>query len=231
MNSRIEFDAAGAKKLLLWSILLELGFVFVYGADILLDTPIWTIHRLFDLDGEQNLPAWFSSVQLFLIGVVFWLKSRQCNTGEAPSSLFFLLVGLGFIFLSADEAASIHEQVSAILKKNTSMPRFKDGNGIWIFVYGTLAVALAFANFRPVVAMWSRYRRETRIMTAGMGLLALGAVCLEIVGYQYLRTGTTPMLYALEVAFEEFFEMCGASITLYGALLLLLNDSGAGSKS
>jgi len=62
-------------------------------------------------------------------------------------------------------------------------------------------------------------------MAIGMGFVVLGGVGLEAIGYQFLRSGSTPLLYSAEVALEEFLEMSGASVTLYGAILLLLYKS------
>jgi len=58
-----------------------------------------------------------------------------------------------------------------------------------------------------------------------MGFFLLGGVGLEAIGYQFLRSGSTPLLYSAEVALEEFLEMSGASITLYGTILMLLHKS------
>ena len=47
----------------------------------------------------------------------------------------------------------------------------------------------------------------------------LGGVGLEIISYQFLREDETSLFYIVEVAFEEFLEMLGASLILYGAIL------------
>jgi len=57
-----------------------------------------SIKQLFDLDGESSIPAWFSSVQFFLIGLVLLLKSRQPDPDHPPSAIFLRLVNAGFIF-------------------------------------------------------------------------------------------------------------------------------------
>ena len=50
----------------------------------------------------------------------------------------------------------------------------------------------------------------------------MGEVGFEIVGYLFLRTTTSGLLYDLEVAVEEFFALAGVSLILYGVLLLLM---------
>ena len=225
MRLSFDFSVRDATKVFFGLIFLDLCLVSIFAAAILLGSPSWRI--LFNLDREGNIPAWFSSVQLFLTGMIVLLRSREIDPGHSPSRLFFLAVGTGFIFLSADEAASIHETIGRALIHVEWMPRFKGGHGIWIFVYALIGLILLLACFRRLAAIWNRYRHATSIMAMGLGFALLGAVGLEAISYQFLRSGSTPLLYLVEVALEEFLEMSGASIMLYGALLLLLEDSRA----
>jgi hypothetical protein len=225
MRLYCDFTVRDANKLLFGLIFFELCLVLIYAADTLLGSPSWSIQQLFDLDGESNIPAWFSSVQLFLIGLIFLLRSRQTNPDHSPSPLFFLMVSTGFIFLSVDEVVSIHEKISVIFKHVELMPRFKGDHGVWVFIYALIGLILFVATFRSLAAMWNRYRHATFIMAIGMGIVVLGGVILEVISYQFLRGGSTPLLYSAEVAIEEFLEMSGASVTLYGAILLLLHES------
>ena len=225
MATHDDLVARDANKLLFALILIELFLVLVFGVDALLGSPSLTIKHLFNLDGEGNIPAWFSSVQICLIGLVFVLRSRLCDPDHSPSSLFFLMVGVGFIFLSADEMASIHEKTAGILGRLEWMPRFKGGHGIWISAYAVTGLVLVPASIRPLAALWSRHRRATCVMGIGMGIMVLGAVVMEVIGYQFLRDGSHPVLYTAEVVIEESMEMFGASVILYGAILLLRDDS------
>jgi len=225
MRLYCDFTVRDANKLLIGLILFELCLVLIFAADTLLGSPSLSIKQLFDLDGEGNLPAWFSSVQLFLIGLVFLLRSRQPDPVHSPSPLFLLMVSAGFIFLSADEAASIHEKISVLFKHVEWMPRFKGDHGLWVFIYTFIGLILLLANFRTLASMWNRYRHATSIMAIGMVFVLFGVIGLEAISYQFLRDGSTPLLYSAEVALEEFLEMSGASVTLYGAILLLLHDS------
>ena len=224
MMIRVDADERQVWRLVLMLVLFELCLSLIFITSSLLGMKVWIVHRLFDMDGEQNIPAWFSSVQLFAIGLVFLLKIFDTNPTPAIPRYFLLLVGLGFIFLSADEAAGIHEQISQSLNKFGGLPGFKGGHGYWVAVYGAIAVTLALSNLRPAWNMWTQYRRASTYIAVGMSLIVAGAMGLEIISYQFLRDGDAPMLYMLEVAGEEFLEMAGASVVLCGALQLLLPD-------
>lgn len=225
MRLYCDITVRDANILLIGLILFELCLVLIFAVDTALGSPRLSIQQLFDLDGEGNIPAWFSSVQLFLIGLLFFLNSRRFDPDHTPSPLFLLMVSAGFIFLSADEVASIHEKLSVVFKHVEWIPRFKGDHGLWVFIYAIIGLILLLANLRAFVAMWNRYRHATSIMAIGMGFFLLGGVGLEAIGYQFLRSGSTPLLYSAEVALEEFLEMSGASITLYGTILMLLHKS------
>lgn len=226
MRFYCDFAVRDANKLLAGLVLFELCLVSIFAVHKLLGSPIEIISSSFNPASEGNIPAWFSSVQLFLIGLPFLLKSWQLDPDYLPSPRFLRMVAVGFVFLSADEAASIHEGLTRLLKPVEWVPRFKGDHGIWVFIYLPIGLILFLATFRQLAALWHRYRHATFMMAIGMGIFLLGAVGLEIIGYQFLRSGWTPVLYKASVVLEEFLEMSGASIILYGAILLLLPESG-----
>lgn len=103
------------------------------------------------------------------------------------------------------------------------MPRFKGDHGIWIPIYllvSSVIVAFTYPHFRSI---WLQAQREFIIMAFGAVLLLLGVVGLEIISYEFLRVDASVLLYKLEVAIEEFLEMTGASLILYGTLRLMLS--------
>jgi hypothetical protein len=221
MDIYFNINLKNAKKILIGLILFELCLVAIYLAGNFIGHP--TI--FFNLDGEANLPAWFSSMQFLLIGQIFYLKSLQPNPKNLPSYFFLIIIAAGFIFLSVDEAAQIHETLSGILKRTTSMPRFKEGNGIWILPYFLIGTFVLYKFYKEILVMFIHFRKVTITIATGFILITFGAVVLEIIGYQFLLGDATKKLYFIEVAFEEFFEMAGASLVLYGALLFLISGT------
>ena len=223
---RVCFDLTNrvAAKLLFGLVLFDLCLVLIFAVNTLLGDPSRSMKELFDLGGEGNIPAWFSSMQLFLIGLIFFLRTRQLDRDRSPSPSFLLTVSAGFLYLSVDEVSSIHEKITLVLKQVEFMPRFSGDHGIWIFIYALIALILFLVTFRAVAAMWNRYRRATLVMAVGVGIALLGGLVLEVISYLFFRSGSTSLLHGAEVALEEFLEMAGASVALYGATLFLLKS-------
>lgn len=230
-QSHIGWSAQDLRRLLLCLLGLELALVLIYGVDHALGAPLWSVHRLFDLDAESSVPAWFSSTQLFVIGMVLLLRGRQASRAAGQSGVFLVCLGLGFTMLSIDESAAVHEMVNEALKARAQMPRFKDGQGIWISAYAALGLGLVLLCFRPMLQLWRSHPRAVQLGCVGFALLLAGAVGLEIFSYEHLRGGATPGWYAVEVAAEEFLEMAGASVVLYASLLLFADGASVSESS
>jgi len=218
-----KFTVKDANRLLFALIFFEICLILIFALDVLSQIPL-PIHKLFNLDGEATIPAWFSSIQLFLIGVLFLFSGNWPQKHRIVTPGWLLLIGMGFIFLSADEAAQIHEKVTSFLKHVEWMPRFKGNHGIWIPVYFSIAVVLAVLGRHTINSALKAYPRQAIIILSGFAVLLIGAVGMEIISYWYLRGTEYSFLYKVEVALEEFFEMAGASIILYGTILCALRD-------
>jgi hypothetical protein len=221
MRPRFYISEQAARKLLFVVITFEICLVAVFLASSILGKPSLIIHKLFNLDGEKNVPALFSSVQLFLIGIIFLSMAYQPRQQYFFSPLFLAILGVGFIFLHFDEALAIHEHITSSLKHIDWIPRFKGNHGIWVAPYLIIGLTFFILTYKNFLRMWNKYRRETTIMASGLVIFLVGVLCLEVIRYQFIRVGSSPSyLYKFEVALEEFLEMMGISIVLYGAILL-----------
>ncbi len=179
---------------------------------------------LFNMDNEGNIPSWFASSLLLIAGMVYLFVSWLRRSAPKPSSFFFLVVGLGLIFLSLDESAGIHEKVGGILNLLPHTPSFRGERGHWMFPYLILGLILCLMFFRDVFALLRALPRTSRLIFAGVMIFLIGAVGLEIISYEYLRRIASKKIYMMEVALEEFFELLGVSIIIYAGLLLALGD-------
>lgn len=223
MNVRIEYTDSDLRKIFISLLAIVCMLVFIYGV-----IHIWKPYKpwgaareLFDLDAETTIPAWFSSIQLFVLGGVLFLASKNNQRKQHLPSALLLAGSVFFIFLSADEGAAIHEKMTDVaVNLNIKWMLFKGDHGAWISVYFLLAmVALIFVS--PYLRkLWIHFRRETGIALFGLLVFVMGGIGFEIISYLFLRADETARLYKMEVACEEFFEMSGVSIMLYAVLLL-----------
>ena len=213
-----------ARKLLLTLICIELLLVVAYGIDAWIQGPEGQLHELINLDGEANLPTWFSSFQLALIALSFWTLAARARATERPSRRFLRTSGGFFLLLSMDETAMFHERITASIGSRYIdwVPGYLAnhiGDAIVCVLIAAACGAVAFPHLR---GLWRRSRHASLVLLAGCVIYLTGAAVLETIGYEMLNAGVSLSLYRVEVATEEFFEMLGASLILYGVLLLCL---------
>jgi len=206
-----------------WHLLLPLlafeGLLLAMHAFVHTAPPPWDKLQIwFDLGAEGTVPAWFSSGQLLLVALA--LLAAAFRREILPSEMRLLLVaGLGFLFLSADEAAMIHERVTQYLRSYEALPRFAGNRGVWVFVYGAIGLALFVVFIRSIAAFIRRLPRQALLMASGFATILLGAVGLEVLYFYDLWTGPT------QTGAEELLEMVGASLILTGAVATVFDKA------
>lgn len=219
--------AKQARKILFAMLFVELLLVASYWTDILLDSPVAVLHALVDLDGEGNLPAWFSSFQLALISLSLWFLVFQHHKPAKPSRSFFALLASLFLLWSADETAQMHERLTGWigLRYVDWLPYFLHEHKALVTLLLVALLAIVWLLRSDGFAFWQAHRRASLIALFGFCVVFLGGAVLETIGYKFFLNGATPLLYQTEVCVEEFFEMFGASLILYSTSLLALNKA------
>lgn len=214
---RFSYSAVDAKKLLAILLGIELLLVSAYVlTHIIVPGPsLGPLRNFLDVDREVSIPTWFSSMQLFALGVVLLL---QANRSKQLSG-FFILVALGFIFLSMDEAAAIHDNFYRSAQRLTLPWIEGEEYLLWMAAYLAIAITGLSIGYRPGFFLWRHFRGETLWVIAGAALFVGGGIGLEIVTHYLVRIAVDTR-FLLAVAAEEFFEMAGVSIMLYGFMLL-----------
>ena len=135
---------------------IDVALGTIYVVDHLLGTPFATVTRMFDLDGESNVPTWYSSIQWFVVfAVLFGVAERRVSLADRRS-WFLCLLPLVFLAMSADEVVQLHERIGATSdgllfgesRAGTALPE----TGIWFIVVGVpfvVAIIALFATIRP----------------------------------------------------------------------------------
>lgn len=204
-------------------IIFELFLVAMYLIGALLINS-WTIDSLFDLNQEGNIPSWFSSTQLFLVGFMLWAGIKKINS--ELSSRFLKTLGLVFFFLSIDEAAELHETFSFVAKKIIpNIPSLSShGHGVWMYIYLLGFFLFIIFTYKNFITLLIKYKNETKYCIYGAILLFAGAIGIETIQLHWKLEQGLRTINIIQVSVEEFLEMLGVSFILYGVLLLRIKN-------
>lgn len=198
----------------------DLGIALIYLVDQLLDAPLGIHFRnLFDMGKEQNLPTWYSTIQLCVVGAFFFLAAASFRERLAPAAMMLSIMGLLFLVFSMDESVGIHEKLGELtdvfLSGGDRANTVFAVTGIWMFVIATpFLLGLLY-----LVALMSRYikdRQFVRLCVIGIIVFLGSAGGLEIVG-NFVPKDLLPF----QVAAEETGEMVGVTLILWAVYGLL----------
>jgi hypothetical protein len=172
-----------------------------------------TPSHLFNLDAEANIPTWFSSAQLFLLFILSIHYSIQIDNRNLRN--FYSLLGLVFLFFSADETSGIHESITRI-SKNLSI--FPDSHGMWILVYPIILLMLGCVYWKGLLDFLHEKIGRTIFIIGGV-IFVIGGVGFEIFGY-FLSSdqNSEHVLSLIQITVEESFELLGQSLMIYALL-------------
>ena len=219
-KTQLSYSAAGATRLLTFLLACEILLVLSYCVVHILapDVKWGPIKPLTDMNREPAIPTWFSTVQLFAISALLLFLARAVR----QLRMYLIIFGLGFMFLSMDEAAVIHEKIIDSTKRLEWQwllsLTFGGSHKAWMIPYLVLALIVSLICYRFFLLAWQRFRQEAFIVAAGLGIFAAGGIGLELLGF-YFEDHPSEAPYAWAVAGEEFLEMAGMTVVLYGTLL------------
>lgn len=186
--------------------------------------------RLFHVDREANLPTWFSALQLALLALVcavIWMIERDAEDTVANTNIWAAFAA-GAVFLSADEAASIHERLGhgfATLVDASEPGSVVHALGYyesyyWALLYAPIAIPLsAFVVRHAWRALWTlRWR-----VSAAVAVFLTGAIVLDFIEGRFGTANHTGIPYTvgsfsglLDIfLLEELMEMVGVTIVLH----------------
>ena len=174
--------------------------------------------NFFDLNGETNLPSWYSAAQLGLIGglIVAFAATQLLRGARAAWAL--VLAGGAFLFLSVDEATSLHEHFGYWLDKfQHRRGTVLRETGFWMLICAPLFLAV-MALLGLAARRYLRGRRTVVIkFLVGIGIFLAAAAGVEI-----LSNFVDPHAAGARalVLLEELGEMLGATMMLWGVMEL-----------
>lgn len=165
----------------------------------------WLYISFFDLDEEESIGTWFSTLLLFMAGLLSLLQARFLQGSGDRWGLCWQLLGIGFFILSLDEVAGFHEFVNTIAEETH-----------WT-TYGialALVVGVLFLPFLMALPV------RTRMLLLLSGAVYLGgAIGVERATiWHEVNDELDTLAYNLTTALEEFMEMAG--VIMYIAIVL-----------
>lgn len=170
---------------------------------------------LFELDSESNIPTWYSSSLLLVCSALLgWIAREKTNSGDRFRVHWWIL-SAGFVYLSMDETAMIHENFIAIIHF------FGSPSGVFFFAWVVPALILlpflGLAYLKFLRHLPGRIRAGFLISAA---FYLGGAIGMEMIGASYSSRGYphNSFSYTLITHIEEVLELCG--IILFVRVLL-----------
>ena len=204
------------------ALLIVAGLGVQVSARLLGHDSLFGFVRQFDLDGENNVPAWFSTICLFLCAVALAAIALTEWRRKAPLRFYWFGLMGTFFLLSLDEAASFHEMLVV------PVGRAMLAGGFWylgwvipgsFFVLGFVLVYGRFLRQIP-----AQTRRD--FLVAGF-VFCSGCLGMEVIGGEYSSLHGADFNYSLMVVLEESLEMTGEILFLRSLLAYLADHVGS----
>jgi hypothetical protein len=200
---------------------------------------IGPIRRLFNITREDGLATWFMVMQTFVAGLVLWLIAmvqRSCLANRSNWLSWGFLSGF-FIYMSADDAAEIHERLGSTFKELLKTSERDSPNSLLVQVHNLFPsyewqlVALpllAGAGLFMVLFLLTEFgdRKSRRILLFAVIIMATAVLLDFFEGldetsawnlHKWIRESFTLSNYTVRhfsKSIEEFLEMCAISLLL-----------------
>jgi len=174
--------------------------VVLLGVLGILEVEFGSPFRIFDLNGERNVPAAFTAAVWTCVSVVALLLGRAEQ--PVPVARVWQALSVFLLFVAADEFGEIHERLERITGVD------------WQILYAPLGLVAA--------GLWVLVGRRLRGLRAGFGLFIGGTVCAVVSQVleeiEYGANDQRVSGYDALVVVEELLEM--ATAVLIGLALL-----------
>ena len=172
-----------------------------------------TFIRLFTLDEEGNIPTWYSTAALLVSASLAAVRAAALRRNGAPHAVGWAILSGFLVFLSMDEAASIHDSRLGNFIYRTVLDIGDQPSFLWL-IPGMILVALIAPWYR---ALAKSLQSDTRRLFLMAGLIFVsGGLGMEAVGWYFASNyGTTNVPYAMITVIEETLEMAGTAVLIY----------------
>lgn len=190
----------------------------ILGQLLLQSTPprhIQGIINFFNLAAEGNLPTYYSSFLLLFSALLLFVIIIKEKSDKSPDVPYWVILTIGFLYLSLDEMLTLHESFSLFVREVTNY----SGQGVfrspWV-IAGTIIVVLLLLVF---IRFLIHLKPKTRFVFLLAGFLYFGGtIGFEIIENVYADAYGQDLMYSMLQNLEEGMEMAGI-IVFISALL------------
>ena len=185
-------------------------------------------YGLINLGHEGNIPTYFSAL-LLLIAALLITVIATCKKNNADSyTLHWIILSIGFLYLSVDEAVVIHERLARpareILESAQFVALLGTSAGVILrraWIIPATALALLAVGFYAKFVFHLPLRSRLLFLIAG-ALYIGSAVGLELAGAYYKGD----VAYSVFVTLEETGEMASILLFIHTLLNYIENNVG-----
>jgi hypothetical protein len=166
-----------------------------------------------DVDREMSVPSLFSVELLFsLVLILAVIAIYKCKSHD-KYRFQWVILALGFLFMTFDEGASIHELIVTPLRGllGSDLPDFL--TFVWILPGMAIVLLLAIYYLKFFLSLSKRMKKG--IVISG-GVYLCGLLGMELVGGVIVGIfGIRSLIYNIVVTIEESLEMIGLVLAIY----------------
>lgn len=177
--------------------------------------------KLFFVDAENNIPSTYSSLTLILSSVLLAVIAVAKYREKDSYALYWKGLSLIFLYLSIDEAASIHEISGRHIRSFLGID-----SGIFYFAWVIPAAVLVFIFILVYLRFLFSLPTKTRVLFIVAGIIFIsGALGVESIGGWYSSTySKLSFIYVVIATIEEALEMFGILLFNYALLEYISAD-------
>lgn len=183
----------------------------------------FNIIPMLDLDAEATFPAWYSAILLFIAGLLLCVIGWVQRHHRRPFAWHWLVMGIIFVVLSADECIAMHERIAWPIRRIFKPTGFLYFG--WV-IPGLVFVAVFVLGY--VKFLIHLPPRSRRLFIASGAVFVGGALFIEMAaGNVEYRAGTNETaMYVVLVTIEELMEIAGITLFVYALLDHIRREMG-----
>ena len=178
---------------------------------------------MFDFGEEKNIPTWYSSATLLLCSILLATITTVKKQVGDRYTLHWGALSVIFLFLSADEAAGLHEKAADIMELSLHITPGGFIRYTWVILYGALLLVFVLATWKFLLHLPPKTRGLFVIagfifVGGALGMEMITAYRVDLYGVDEATLQATDLVQAVLVSVEELLEMLGVLVFLYALL-------------